>query len=153
MFLIFPPAKFTRKKPIDIEARMLSSFKICAQPVHKSKVASEKERILPSSFRMWRIILPSKKPKTEPSAIEPKMSYAMLANCRAKFMAAEDFGASLDRVEFPSNDEAIVEEIAYKMSATASSRATIPKTVVVRGPRVLFSFRTSVVAVKKNLFF
>ena len=32
------------------------------------------------------------------------------------------------------------------MRATASSIATIPKTVVVSGPRVLFSFKTSVVA-------
>ena len=42
--------------------------------------------------------------------------------------------------------EAIDEENAYKINATASSMATIPRTVVVNGPRVLFSLKTSVVA-------
>ena len=40
----------------------------------------------------------------------------------------------------------MVEAIVYKIRATASSIATIPKTVVVKGPRVLYSARTSVVA-------
>ena len=40
----------------------------------------------------------------------------------------------------------IDDEKAYKIKATASSMATIPRTVVVRGPRVLFSRKTSVVA-------
>ena len=46
----------------------------------------------------------------------------------------------------PKRDAANEDAIAYKINATASSRATIPRTVVVKGPRVLFSFNTSVVA-------
>ena len=62
-------------------------------------------------------------------------AYCTFATLRSDF--TDDLQALLDAID---------EEKAYKISATASSMATIPRTVVVKGPRVLFSRRTSVVA-------
>lgn len=70
-----------------------------------------------------------------PSKTEPQILYASSKSCLPK-----------PTVCSPKRLAATEEANAYKISATASSIATMPKTVVVSGPLVRFSRKTSVVA-------
>ena len=132
---VFAGAKFTIKNPRDIAARMLSSPKIVQTPVERKSPPSPKERTLPSSFIRFFTTKVTSAPKMLPAIIEPKISFAIFSICIPNDCPCP-----------PSKGETTVDAIAYKISATASSIATIPRVVVVKGPRVLNSFKTSVVA-------
>ena len=112
---VFAGAKLTIKKPSAIAAKMLSKFKKSAQPVHKKRLPNANESMRPSSFIMFFIMNIKSAPKAQPSKIEPKMSRPIIKSC----------APSETDAPFKSGDE-IEFAIAYKISATASSIATMP---------------------------
>ena len=132
---VFAGAKFTIKKPSAIAAKIVSKCKKYAIPVERNSDPSEKPKILPESVITLRINKLKKKPITAPSTTQPQISYSKSKSCDATLA-----------VRTPKSVAAMEEANAYKIRATASSKATIPSTVVVKGPLVRFSLSTSVVA-------
>ena len=128
-------AKFAMKNPMDMAARILSSPRTLQIPVEMKSPPRAKERTRPSSCITFLMIFETNKPTILPTRIDPKISLRIPTIWSPNEMDSP-----------PKRGFTRVDATAYRTRATASSIATIPRIVVVRGPRVLYSFRTSVVA-------